>query len=62
VLAERWRVHYNTVRPHSSLGYRAPAPAVWLTEASQGHAWKAKNASHAPDYCDGSYLLPAALH
>ena len=26
VLIERWRVHYNTVRPHSSLGYRAPAP------------------------------------
>ena len=21
VLAERWRIHYNTVRPHSSLGY-----------------------------------------
>ena len=26
VLIERWRRHYNTVRPHSSLGYRAPAP------------------------------------
>ena len=26
VLIERWRVEYNTVRPHSSLGYRAPAP------------------------------------
>ena len=26
VLIERWRTHYNTVRPHSSLGYRAPAP------------------------------------
>jgi putative transposase len=26
VLAERWRVHYNTVRPHSSLGYKPPAP------------------------------------
>jgi len=26
VLIERWRVHYNTKRPHSSLGYRAPAP------------------------------------
>jgi len=25
VLIERWRVHYNTVRPHSSLGYRPPA-------------------------------------
>ena len=28
VLIERWRRHYNTVRPHSSLGYRPPAPAA----------------------------------
>ena len=26
VLIERWREHYNTVRPHSALGYRPPAP------------------------------------
>ncbi len=26
VLIERWRRHYNQVRPHSSLGYRPPAP------------------------------------
>jgi transposase InsO family protein len=26
VLIERWRKHYNTVRPHSALGYRPPAP------------------------------------
>jgi putative transposase len=26
VLAARWRRHYNTVRPHSALGYRPPAP------------------------------------
>jgi putative transposase len=26
VLAERWCVHCNTVRPHSSLGCRPPAP------------------------------------
>ena len=26
VLIERWRREYNHVRPHSSLGYRAPAP------------------------------------
>jgi transposase InsO family protein len=26
VLVERWRQEYNTVRPHSSLGYRPPAP------------------------------------
>jgi len=26
VLIERWRKAYKTVRPHSSLGYRPPAP------------------------------------
>lgn len=26
VLIEQWRRHYNEVRPHSSLGYRPPAP------------------------------------
>jgi transposase InsO family protein len=28
VLIERWRPHYNTIRPHSSLGYRPPAPVL----------------------------------
>lgn len=26
VLIERWRLEYNTIRPHSALGYRPPAP------------------------------------
>ena len=26
ILIEKWRIHYNTVRPHSSLDYRPPAP------------------------------------
>ena len=30
VLIEKWRIEYNTIRPHSSLGYRAPAPLVIL--------------------------------
>ena len=30
VLIERWRRHYNTVRPHSSLNYRPPAPETIL--------------------------------
>ena len=29
ILTERWRVHYYTVRPHSSLGYRPPAPMAY---------------------------------
>jgi hypothetical protein len=29
-LAEAWRRTYNRIRPHSSLGYRPPAPeALW---------------------------------
>jgi putative transposase len=34
VLIERWRRHYNTIRPHSSLGYRPPAPETILPPAS----------------------------
>jgi len=26
IVIEQWRQHYNTKRPHSSLGYRPPAP------------------------------------
>jgi transposase InsO family protein len=28
VVIEKWRVVYNTLRPHSALGYRPPAPAA----------------------------------
>ena len=28
ILIEQWRRHYNEIRPHSSLGYRPPAPQV----------------------------------
>jgi transposase InsO family protein len=67
VLAERWRVYYNTERPHSSLGYRPPAPAAWQTEASQGYGKVESKErfplSHTPDYCDGQISTsPAALH
>ena len=32
VLIERWRHEYNTVRPHSSLRYRPPAPEAIASE------------------------------
>jgi putative transposase len=35
VLIEMWRRHYNTVRPHSSLGYHPPAPATILVQPTQ---------------------------
>jgi transposase InsO family protein len=30
VLIEQWRRDYNTIRPHSSLGYRPPAPVAYV--------------------------------
>jgi putative transposase len=34
IVIEQWRRHYNTVRPHSSLGYKSPAPEVLSWPAS----------------------------
>ena len=31
VVIESWRRHYNALRPHASLGYRAPAPEVFVS-------------------------------
>jgi hypothetical protein len=62
VLAERWRIHFNTIRPHSSPGYRPPAPESWQSELKTGYAEVESKVrfplSHITDYCDGSYLLP----
>jgi putative transposase len=35
VIIEIWRKHYNTIRPHSSLGYRPPVPATIIPKSSQ---------------------------
>jgi len=34
VLIEMWRKHYNTIRPHSSLGYRPLVPATVVVQPS----------------------------
>jgi putative transposase len=39
-LIKAWRRHYNTVRPHGSLGYRPPAP-----EAATPQLWAFGSAS-----------------
>jgi putative transposase len=30
IIVESWRRHYNTIRPHESLGYKSPAPEVFV--------------------------------
>ncbi len=32
IVIEQWRKHYNTIRPHSSLNYRPPAPRTLAPE------------------------------
>jgi Integrase core domain len=46
ILTERWRVEYNTERPHSALGYRPPAPQAILPK-QEGHGHM-ENASRSP--------------
>ena len=38
IIIESWRRHYNTVRPHASLGYRPPAQEVFIPTSA---AWSA---------------------
>ena len=35
IIIEQWRRHYNTKRPHSSLGYRPPAPETQSIQLNQ---------------------------
>jgi putative transposase len=35
IVIEQWRKHYNTIRPHSSLNYRPPAPQTSTAPSPQ---------------------------
>ena len=36
IVIESWRRHYNTERPHGSLGYKPPAPEVFIPAFAAG--------------------------
>src|SRR5215203_5458011 len=38
IVIESWRRHYNAVRPHAALGYKAPAPEVFVPALAAGPA------------------------
>ena len=40
VLIEQWRKHYNTVRPHTSLGYQPPAPETIVPAGLTSTVWR----------------------
>ena len=45
IIIESWRRHYNTIRPHASIGYKPPAPEVFLPAFA---AWPAALRRPAP--------------
>jgi transposase InsO family protein len=48
IIIEGWRRHYNTKRPHSSLGYRPPAPEVISCPAAPSGAASPATPAVAP--------------
>ena len=64
ILTERWRVEFNTERPHSALGYRPPAPqTIWPQPPGHGNVENKTRFphSHTPDD-DYGFLSNKALH
>jgi len=55
IIIESWRRHYNAVRPHASLGYRPPAPEVFVPALS---AWPATRRPAPP----ATLALPPRLN
>lgn len=45
IVIESWRRHYNTLRPHGSLGYMPPAPEVFVPAIAE---WAAQQPQPAP--------------
>jgi putative transposase len=54
ILTERWRVEFNTERPHSALGYRPPAPQTIIPKPGHGDMENASRFPH-PHTPDGGY-------
>jgi putative transposase len=57
IVIESWRRHYNAVRPHASLGYRPPAPEVFVPALA---AWPSVQPRPAPTAVEWG-ILPVAL-
>jgi hypothetical protein len=56
IIIEGWRQHYNRLRPHASLGYRPPAPEVFVPGLA---AWPSALVGAAPTATLGLAPRPA---
>ena len=62
IIFESWRRHYNTVRPHASIGYRAPAPEVFVPAIAAGRlATPTSSAGHGPPLLRSDATAPTQV-
>ena len=62
ILTERWRVEFNTERPHSGLGYRPPAPQAIIPKPEHGDVENKTRFPHLHTPDDYGQRSKAALH
>ena len=62
VLIESWRQHFNTVRPHSSLGYVPPAPEAILLRSGNVAPWPGAPALEGAPPANPNVALKPTLH
>ena len=62
VLIEGWRRHFNTVRPHSSLGYVPPAPEAVLPRSRTVALWPGAPALEGAHPANPDVALKPVLH
>ena len=63
IVIESWRRHYNAVRPHASLGYKPPAPEVFVPNPCRVAvcAHSTRSDGHAPTGDDVAIKLTFQL-
>src|SRR5262249_39093454 len=52
IVIESWRRHYNTIRPHASIGYKPPAPEVFVPAFANLKLIFHLDHSAGADHCD----------
>ena len=62
VLIESWRHHFNTVRPHSSLGYLPPAPEAVLPRSGNVAPWPGAPAMESARPANSDVAQKPTLH
>ena len=62
ILIESWRRHYNGVRPHSSLGYRPPAPETQIPRSGTIVPWASAPAVGATRSPNSTMASDSAMH